>query len=125
MVWWAGRQLLLSDRQRRRTHGDGKDGGHAEEVVGVVTHGEDLGDDGDLGPVDAKDLGELAQVDRRGLADAEDGVAEPVHAEVTELVVEELDAELLGEEGDVLDDRLAHAPLLVLGELDDRGQERF
>ena len=113
-----------TERERKETHSDCKDRGHAEEVVGVVAHGEDLGDDGDLGPVDAKNLGELAEVDRRGLTDGEDWVAEPVHAEVPELVVKELDAELLREEGDVLDNGLAHAPLLVLGEFDNRWEER-
>lgn len=95
------------------------------EVVDVLAHLHDLGDDGLLGPLDAKHLGQLAQVDGRRLADRKDGVAEPAHAEVGELVVKEGDAELLGEQRDVLDDGLPDAPLLVLGELDDGGQERL
>lgn len=88
-----------------------------------MAHLHDLGDDRILRPVDAKHLGELAQVDRRSLADGKDGVAEPPHAEVGKLLVEEGDAELLGEERDVLDDGLPNAPLLVFGELDDGGQK--
>lgn len=110
-------------RERKETHSDGKDGGHPEQVVDIVTHSEDLGDDGALGPLDSKHLCQLPQVDRRGLPNRKDWVPKPSHAEVGELVVKELDAELLGEERDVLDDGLSHAPLLVFGELDDGGKE--
>ena len=88
-------------------------------------HGKNLGDDGPARPLDAEDLGQLLEVDGRSLSDGEDIVSEPAHAEVSELVVKELDAELGREQRDVLDDRLSHSPLLVLGKVDDRREERL
>ena len=41
-----------------------------------------------------------------------------------QLFVEKIDAELRGQQRNVLDDGQAHTPLAVLGELDDGGQER-
>lgn len=99
------------------TYGDGKDGGHSEEIVWVLAHGQDLGDDGRPCPIHAKDIRQALEVDGGRLADAKDGIAQPRHAERAELVVKELHAELSGEEGNVLDDGLTDPPLLVLGEL--------
>lgn len=77
------------------------------------------------GPLHAKDLCQFAQVDRCGFSDAEDGICQPGHAEVSKFLVEERDSELGCQEWDVLDDSLAHAPLLVLCELHDGRKERL
>ena len=50
-------------------------------------------------------------------------IDQPGHAQRVEFVVEELHAELSGQEGHVLDDGEAHPPLGVLGQLDDGRQE--
>jgi len=105
------------------TNGDSEDGSHPVEVVGVGSHRENLRDDRPAGPLDSEDLSQLLEVDGSGLPDGEDVVSEPGHAEVSELVVEELDSELGREERDVLDDGLSNSPLLVLGEVDDGGEE--
>ena len=47
----------------------------------------------------------------------------PAHAEGVELLVEELDAQLAGEERHVLDDGQADAPFVVFGQLDDGRQQ--
>ena len=57
------------------------------------------------------------------LTDREDGVTEPAHAEIAELLIEELNAKLAGEKGNVFNDSEAHAPLLVLGQLDNSRKE--
>lgn len=49
------------------------------------------------------------------LANGEDGVTQPTHAEIAQLLIEELDAKLTGEQGNIFDDSEAHAPLFVLG----------
>jgi hypothetical protein len=106
----------------RSTYGDSEARGHPVKVVGVVAHGRDLGNDGLTSPLDTKDLGKLLQVVRSGFADREDRIAQPAHAQVRQLFIEELDTELASEERDVLDDRQPDAPLLVLGQLDDGGE---
>ena len=73
---------------------DGKAGCHPVQIVGVVAHGHDLGDDGLTSPVHAKHLSQLLQVVRRSLADREDGISKPSHAQVAQLLVEELNTEL-------------------------------
>ena len=88
-------------------------------------HLEDFGHDSAVRPLGAEDFSEALEVLRRGLADGEDVVAEPGHAEAAELLVEEGDAELGGEQRDVLDDRLAHPPLFVLREVHDGREERL
>jgi hypothetical protein len=105
------------------TNGDSKDGRHAVQVIRVSSHSEHLRNDRLARPLDAKDVGQLLEVDGRRLTDGEDVVAEPGHAKLAELVVKELDAELGCEEGDILDDGLADTPLLVFGEVDDGGEE--
>jgi len=89
----------------------------------VGSHREDLRDDRPAGPFHSENLCQLLEVDGSGLPDGEDVVSEPRHAEVSELVVEELNSELGREEGDVLDDGLSNSPLLVLGEIDDGGEK--
>lgn len=74
------------------THSNGKNGGHSEKVIGIATHGENLGNDGHTTPLDTKDFSQFAQVDCGRFSDGENGISEPGHAKVTELIVEELDA---------------------------------
>jgi len=89
----------------------------------VLAHLDDLRQDGPLGPIDAKDVGQLFQIDRGRFSNAKHGIAQPGHAQAPELFVEKLHAELRSEQGNVLDDGLTDTPLLVLGELHDGGQE--
>lgn len=100
-----------------------KTGRHSVEVVGVLAHGHDFGNDGFVGPLDAEYLGELLEILSGGLTDGENGITEPAHAKTAQLLIEEFYAELRGQEGDVFDDGEAHAPLLVLGKLDDCWEE--
>jgi hypothetical protein len=83
----------------------------------VIAHRQHLWNNGGFCPLDAKDVRQLFEIDRGGLADGKDGIAEPGHAELAELVIEKVDAELRGEQGNVFNDGLADAPLFVLGEL--------
>ena len=75
------------------------------------------------GPVRPKLLGQLHEVARGSLADAEDAVLQPLHALGPQLVLEELGAQLGGQQGHILDDGQAHAPVLVRGQLLDGGQQ--
>lgn len=77
------------------------------------------------GPLHTKHLRKLLQILRAGLTDAEDGVAEPRHAQRVELLVEELDAKLAGQQRDVLDDGEPDTPVLVLGQLHDGREKRL
>ena len=52
-------------------------------------------------------------------------IDEPLHAESIELLIEELDSELAGEQRHVFDDRQADAPLVVLRQFHDRRQKRL
>lgn len=105
------------------TNDDGKEGGHPVEVVVVGVEVEDLGDDGSTSPLRTKELDDALDGGGGSLTDGEDGVSEPAHAEVAELVIKELASELLGKKRDVLDDGETHAPLAIEGELDDGRQE--
>ena len=75
-------------------------------------------------PLEPKQLGQLTHVGNGGLADRVDTVLEPAHAHRAELLLEEGDAQLRGERRHAVDHREAHAPLPVLGELFDGGQQR-
>ena len=108
-----------------REHVDAEETRHAYEIVLVARHVEHLGYDGVLGPLVAELLDELLEVVGCGLANREHVVEQPVGVQVVELLVEELDAELAGEQRHVLDDGEAHAPLGVLGELHYRRQQRL
>jgi len=63
----------------------------------VGAHGNDLGEDRLLGPLGAKDLGKLLQVEGGGLANRIHTISEPRHAEVAELLVKEVNSQLLRE----------------------------
>ena len=108
---------------RAYTYRNSEASGHSVEVVGMLCHDGNLGHDGRARPLDAKDFRKLLQVLRASFPNAEDGVAEPGHAERAEFLVEELDAELGSQERYVLDDGQAHSPLLVFRKLDD-GREK-
>lgn len=91
----------------------------------MVTHSHHLWNDRLACPLDSEDLRQLLQVVSRSLTDREDGVTKPSHAQSAELLVEELNSQLACQQRDVLDDGQANAPLLVFGELNDRGEERL
>jgi hypothetical protein len=58
-----------------------------------------------------------------GFTDRENGISQPAHAQIAELLIEELNAQLTGEERDVLDNRKSYSPLLILGELYNCGKK--
>lgn len=89
----------------------------------MLAHRHNLGNDCLVGPFNTEDFSELLQVLGRRFTDGENSVAQPAHAQAAKLLVEELYAELRGEEGDVFDDSEANAPLLVFGELNDGGEK--
>ncbi len=91
----------------------------------MLTHLDNLGNDGIGGPLDAEHFSELFQVMCSGLTNGKDCVAKPVHAEVAELLVEEVDTQLAGKKGNVLDNGEANSPLLVLGKLHDGREKRL
>ena len=96
----------MKSLQGGKTHGDGLDSGHSEEVVGVRPHAHNLGNDGSLRPLYTEDLSQIPQVDGCRFSDAVDGIPQPRHAKVAKLLVKHGFAELLGQQGDILDDRL-------------------
>mmetsp|Transcript_28592 Transcript_28592/g.77434 ORF Transcript_28592/g.77434 Transcript_28592/m.77434 type:complete len:208 (-) Transcript_28592:306-929(-) len=117
-----GGEDVTADDGRER--GDGGEERHAVEEVGVGRGGvEHRWEEGGRSPLDAKRLDDLFEVDDRRLADGVDAIVEPVDAHRTELLLEEADAQLRGEQRDALDDGEADAPLPVGGELGDSGQE--
>jgi hypothetical protein len=89
----------------------------------VLAHSHDLGDDRIVGPLDTEDLSKLLQILGGCLADRENGVAEPAHAQAAELLVEELYAKLRRKKGNVFDNGQPNTPLLILGKLDYSGEE--
>lgn len=76
----------------------------------MLTHADDLGNDGDLCPLNTKDFGQFLEIYGRGFAYAEYGVSQPGHAQVSKLLVEERFPQLGCEKGNVLDDRLPNTP---------------
>lgn len=91
----------------------------------MCAHGYHLGNDRLVRPVDPKDFCEFLEVLCGSLTDREDCVTQPAHAEIAELFIEKLDAELACKKGYVFDDSQAHAPLLVLSQLHNGGQKRL
>ena len=104
---------------------DGKAGRHPVQVVRVVAKGHDLGNDCLVGPFDAEDFCQLLQVVCGSLADGEDGIAEPTHAEVAKFLVKELHTKLAGQQRNVLDDSQANPPLLVFSQLNNGREKRL
>lgn len=91
----------------------------------MVAHGHDFGDDSLAGPLHAKHFCQLAEVVSSCFTNGENSVTEPLHAQVAQLLVEEADAELAGQQRNVFDDGQTHAPLLVFGELNNSWEERL
>lgn len=89
----------------------------------MLSHCHDLGNNRLLGPVHSEHLRELPQVLGSSLPNREDSVTQPTHAEITKLLVKELDAELAGKERNVFDNGKANPPLLVLRQLHDGRQQ--
>mmetsp|Transcript_26285 Transcript_26285/g.88051 ORF Transcript_26285/g.88051 Transcript_26285/m.88051 type:complete len:445 (-) Transcript_26285:788-2122(-) len=97
--------------------------GHAVQVVGVPLALHELREAPLLRPVRAENPHEFCEVCNGHFADRVYRVCEPRRAERRQLPVKELRAQLLGKQGDVLDDGEPHAPLTVLGELHHRGEK--
>ena len=76
-------------------------------------------------PLNAKYHRELLQVLNSSSPDSRHGIRQPSNAHLGEAVFEKCRAELRREERDVLDDCEPHAPLPVLGQLHDRGEQRL
>ena len=89
----------------------------------MLAHSHDFGNDGFVGPLDAKHLGELLKILSRGLANGEDGIAKPAHAKTAQFLIEELYTKLGGKQRNIFDNGKAHAPLLVFGKLYNGGKE--
>lgn len=89
----------------------------------MVAHGHNFGDDGLTCPLHAEYFSQFLQVVRSSLANGKDCVAKPSHAQVAELFVKELDAELAGQQRDVFDDGETYSPLLVFCQVDDGRQQ--
>lgn len=106
-----------------KTYRDGKAGSHSVQVVGVVAHSHNLGDDGLACPLHAKYFSQFLQVVRSSLTDGKDCVAKPSHAQVAELFVKEFDAELAGQQRNVFDDGKTHSPLLIFCQVDNGRQQ--
>lgn len=91
----------------------------------MLSHGHHLGDNRALRPFHPKHFSQLPQVSGCCLPNGEDGVAEPSHAEVTELLIEELNAQLASKKRDIFDDGKSNTPLLIFSQLNNSGQERL
>lgn len=107
----------------KKTYRNGKAGGHSVQVVGVAAHSHYLGNDLLTCPLYAKHLRQLLQVVCSSLANGEDSVSQPAHAQAAELFVEKFDAKLAGKQWDILDNGETHSPLLIFGQLDDGRQQ--
>jgi len=91
----------------------------------VLSHSCNLGHNSIVGPFNTKHLCEFLQVLCAGFTDAEDSVAEPGHAQVAELLIEEGHTKLAGEQRHILNYCQTYTPLLVFSQLNDRGQQRL
>ena len=89
----------------------------------MVAHGHNFGNNSLTGPLHTKHLGQLLQVMSCRFTNREDSISQPTHAEVAQLLVEELHTKLAGEERNVFDNGQSNSPLLILGQLDDGREE--
>ena len=89
----------------------------------MCAHGHNLGNDGGFSPFNTKDICQFLQIDGSCFSDTEYGVAQPRHAEVAQLLIKEGHSELIGQQGNIFDDRLPDAPLLIFRKFDDSGQK--
>ena len=58
----------------------------------MLAHGNHLRNNGFFRPLNTKDLCEFPQVRSSGLADRENGVTKPSHAEIAQLLIKEFDS---------------------------------
>lgn len=112
-------------QKRESNYRDSEAGCHPVQVVGVVTHSHNLGDDSLAGPLNTENLSKLLQVVSSRFTNGEDGVSQPAHAQVAKLLIEELDTKLASQEGNVLDNGKSYSPLLILSELYDCRKKRL
>ena len=91
----------------------------------MLAHSHHLRDDGALSPVDTEHFRQLPQVLSGSLSDREDSITEPAHAEIAELLIEELDSQLTCQQGDIFDYCETNSPLLVFSQLDDSREKRL
>lgn len=89
----------------------------------MFAHRQDPRDDCRLCPFHTKHICQFLEVDGRRFTNRKDGIAQPVHAQCAELVVEKVDTELGRKEWNVLDDGLSDSPLFVFCELDNGREE--
>lgn len=76
----------------------------------MLTHAHNLGNDGNLGPLNTKNFSQFLEVYCSSFAYAEYGVPQPGHAQVPELLVEKWFPQLRCEKRNVLDNRLPNTP---------------
>jgi len=107
----------------RSQHSDGEEGGHAVEVVGMREESQHFGDDVSESPLHSKHFRQLFEVVGGCFSDGEDGISQPSHAQVSELLVEEVHSQLSSQEGNVLYDGQSHSPLFVLSQLHNRRKQ--
>ena len=93
-----------------RTYRDRLHGGHSVEVIWMLPHTHDLRHNLHLRPINAKDVRQFLEVNGCRFAYTKDRIAQPRHAQVSELFIEERLAELCCEKGDILYDSLSDAP---------------
>jgi len=89
----------------------------------MTGHCDDFGDNSSPRPFYTKHLDQFLQVDGGSLPDGEYNIPKPRHAEVAELLIEELLAKLSREQWNIFDDRLPDTPLLIRCKLDDCGKK--
>jgi len=85
----------------------------------MTGHRDHFGNNSSPRPLDTEDLDQLLQVNGGGLSNREYDIPKPRHAEVAELLVEELFPKLGSEQGNIFDDRLPDTPLLIRCKLND------
>lgn len=107
------------------TYSDGEASCHPVEIVWMLAHCHDLGDNCIVRPLDAKYFGQLLQVLSRCFTDREDSISQPAHTERAELLVEEFYTKLTCEKRNVFDNSQSDSPLLILGQLYDSRKKRL
>ena len=98
----------------RNTYRNCKASRHPVEIIRVLAHCHDLWNYRIIGPLDAKYFSKLLEVLGGSLADREDCVAKPAHAEAAQFLVKKLDAELRCQQRNIFNNGQPDAPLFVL-----------
>jgi len=83
------------------------------------SHGNYLGHNLSPSPLYTEYLRKFLQIDGRGLPNAVHSIPQPRHAQTRELLIEELFAQLRGQQRDIFNDRLSYPPRFILRKLDD------